>query len=85
MKIPRKTKELVWSKAGENYVLLDPQTQKTFTIDSIGFLVWVQCDGKTSLEEITDIFSVSKNRDIVRAAVKGIVDKLVESGLVVWE
>ncbi len=82
MKLPTKTKELTWSKVGNTYILVDPDTQKTYNIDTIAFLVWVQCDGMTDIEEITDVFSVDGNRDIVRAAINGILGKLKESGLI---
>ena len=84
MKYPKKTKEMRWSKLGNVYILVDPDTNKTFDIDPITFLVWIQCDGKTSIEEITDIFSVNGNRDIVKAAILGIIDKLIKSGLLQW-
>ena len=84
MKYPKKIKEMKWSKEGNVYILIDPDTNKTFDIDPISFLVWVQCDGETSIEEITDIFSVNGNRDIVKAAILGIIDKLVKTGLIEW-
>lgn len=82
MKYPKRTKEMNWSKFGDAYVLVDPDTQKTFNIDPITFLVWIQCDGKTSIEQMTDVFSVNGNRDIVKAAIKGILDKLNKNGLI---
>ena len=82
MNYPKKTIEMKWSKFGEVYVLVDPDTQKTFNIDPITFLVWIQCDGKTSIEQMTDVFSVNGNRDIVKAAIKGILDKLTKNGLI---
>ncbi len=84
MKIPKKTKEMTWARVGESYVLLDPDTKKNVTIDPIAFMVWVQCDGKTKLESMTDVFSVDGNRDIVQAAIKGILSKLEQSGLISW-
>lgn len=84
MKKPKKTREMDWSKLGNVYVLVDPTTKKTYTIDPIAFLVWIQCDGKTSLEQITDVFSVDGNRDIVRAAIEGILEKLEKAGLIEW-
>ena len=83
MKFPKKSKEMKWSKLGNAYVLVDPDTNKTFNIDPISFLVWVQCDGKTSIDQMTDVFSVNGNRDIVRAAIIGILEKLSKSGLVI--
>ena len=82
MKYPKRTKEMKWSKFGDVYVLVDPDTQKTFNIDPITFLVWIQCDGKTSIERMTDVFSVNGNRDIVKAAIRGILDKLNKNGLI---
>jgi len=75
---------MTWSKLGNVYILVDPDTKKTYQIDPISFLVWIQCDGKTSLEQITDVFSVDGNRDIVKAAIQGILDKLSKSGLIEW-
>lgn len=83
-KIPIKTKELEWNKAGEFYLLIDKDTKKNYTLDPISFLVWIQCDGKTNMERIVDVFSVNGNRDIIKAAINGILDKLIDSGLVKW-
>ena len=83
-KKPDKVKEMNWSKSGEIYVLADNETEKTFSIDPIAFLVWLQCDGKTPVDHIVDVFSVDGNRDIVKAAIKGILEKLTESGLLKW-
>jgi len=81
-KKPQKTKELTWSKTGDIYLLLDKDTNKTYTLDPIAFLVWIQCDGKTNIEQIVDVFSVNGNRDIVKAAINGILEKLKDSGLI---
>ena len=84
MKYPKKTKEMSWSKLGNAYILVDPETKKTYDIDPITFLVWIQCDGKTSVEQMTYVFSVNGNRDIVKAAIRGILEKLKNSGLIEW-
>jgi Coenzyme PQQ synthesis protein D (PqqD) len=84
MNFPARTKELAWEKSGEVYVLVDKESNKTFNLDPISFLVWIQCDGKTDLEAIVDIFSVNGNRDIIKAAIKGILEKMESSGLVKW-
>lgn len=82
MKFPQKTKDMNWTRSGDSYVLLDPDNSKPITIDPIAFMVWVQCDGKTSLDNMTDVFSVDGNRDVVKAALKGILDRLENSGLI---
>ncbi|NCO97542.1 MAG: hypothetical protein COY38_04810 [Candidatus Aenigmarchaeota archaeon CG_4_10_14_0_8_um_filter_37_24] len=82
MNLPKKTKEMAWTRVGNAYVLVDPKTKENVTIDPIAFMVWVQCDGETNLESMADVFSVDGNRDIVQAALKGIIEKLEESGLV---
>lgn len=84
MKFPKRKKEMAWSRVEETYVLIDPDTKQNITIDPIAFMVWVQCDGKTNLETMTDVFSVDGNRDIVQAALKGILEKLEESDLIIW-
>ncbi|MEM7825475.1 MAG: PqqD family protein [Candidatus Aenigmatarchaeota archaeon] len=83
-KKPQRVRELIWSKAGDVYLLLDKETNETYTLDPIAFLVWVQCDGKSDIEQIVDVFSVNGNRDIVKAAILGILEKLQKSGLIKW-
>ncbi len=83
-KFPAKIKELPWARNGEAYVLADSQANKSYPLDPISFLVWVQCDGRTKLDSIVDIFAVNGNRDIVKAAVEGILDKLQNNGLIKW-
>jgi len=84
VKNPTKIKDLIWSRQGELYVLLDKDTNKTFSLDPIAFLVWIQCDGKTRIDKIVDVFSVNGNRDIVKAAINGILEKLEGNGLIKW-
>ncbi len=83
-KKPKRVKELQWTRSGNFYLLIDQETNKTYTLDPISFLVWIQCDGKTDLEQIVDVFSVNGNRDIVKAAIVGILEKLEKSGLIKW-
>lgn len=83
-KLPTKIKEMPWSKNGDVFVLADTDTKKTYALDPISFLVWVQCDGKTHVDKIVDIFTVNGNRDIVKAAVSGVLDKLTNNGLIKW-
>ena len=83
-KKPTKTKEMTWRRMGELYLLVD-EKNKTYSLDPISFLVWIQCDGKTDIERIVDVFSVNGNRDIIKAAITGILEKLKDSGLVKWE
>lgn len=83
-KNPLKVKDLPFVKAGEVYVLTDPETKSTTQLDPISFLVWVQCDGKTPIENIVDVFSVNGNRDIIKAAITGILEKLTTGGLIKW-
>jgi len=84
VKYPKKTKEMNWTKLGNIYIISDPKSKKTHNIDTVSFLVWIQCDGKTSVEDIVDVFSVDGNRDIVKAAINGILEKLEEKGLITW-
>lgn len=79
--IPKKTREFEWMKTGEFYVLYDPKTNENFNLDPIAFIVWLQCDGKTKVDEIVDLLSVESNKDIIQAAVMGIIDRLVQYGL----
>lgn len=83
-KFPVKTKELQWVKQENVYQIIDKSTNKEYTLDPISFLVWIQCDGKTDVDQIVDVFSVNGNRDIVKAAIMGILEKLEKNGLVKW-
>ncbi|MEM5777902.1 MAG: PqqD family protein [Candidatus Aenigmatarchaeota archaeon] len=79
---PKKIKEYEWMRAGEFYVLYDPITNESFNLDPIAFIVWLQCDGKTHIDEIVDLLSVENNKDIIKAAVSGIIDRLAENGII---
>lgn len=79
---PKKTKEYQWTRVGDFYVLYDPITNESFNLDPIAFIVWLQCDGKTPIDEIADLLSVEDNKDIVKATVKGIIDRLAENGII---
>lgn len=81
---PAKSKDFEWRKRGNAYLLLDKDTKKSFILDPVSFLVWVQCDGKTSVQEIVDVFSVGGNRDIIKTAITGVLEKMTESGVVKW-
>lgn len=83
-KKPVKTTEFQWNKSGETYILEDKEKGQNYSLDPISFLVWVQCDGKTGIEQIVDIFSVDGNRDIIKTAIKNILDKLESGGLIKW-
>jgi len=79
---PKKTKEYQWMRTGDFYVLYDPITNESFNLDPIAFIVWLQCDGKTPIDEIVDLLSVENNKDIIKAAVSGIIDRLAENGII---
>jgi len=79
-----RTKELEWQRIGGTYLLYDKEENKNYTLQPIPFLVWIQCDGKTDVESIVDVFSVNGNRDIIKAAITGILDQLEKSGLIKW-
>lgn len=79
--IPKRTREFEWTKTGEFYVLYDPKTNENFNLDPIAFIVWLQCDGKTKVDEIVDLLSVENNKDIIQAAVIGIIERLMQQGL----
>lgn len=82
-KLPLKS-DLEWSRSGDFYVLLDKATGKASQLDAISFLVWIQCDGRTPVSNIVDVFAVGGNRDIIETAVTGVLEKLTGGGLVKW-
>jgi len=81
---PRKTRELEWQQLGNVYLLIDKQNNKTFTLDAISFLVWMQCDGSKDIEDLVDLFAINGNRDIVRSAVLNILENLKNLNLIEW-
>ncbi len=84
-KFPARTKELPWEKVENNYILVDKETNKSVTLDPISFLIWTQCDGKTDIDEIVDVFSMGGSKDIAKATISGILDKMETGGLIRWE
>ena len=85
MKNPKQKKEFTWAKQGNSYLMTDPETKQMTPIDTISFLVWIQCDGKTSVNDIVDVFSVDENTDIIKASVNGILEKLEKKELITFE
>ena len=83
-KRPDKVREMTWTKSGDLYVIVEKDSSKSYNVDPIAFLVWMTCDGKTPVDHIVDVFSVDGNRDIVKAAIMGILEKLTENGLLKW-
>lgn len=83
-KKPVKTKDIQWEKLGNNYLVVDPSTMKTHNLDPVSFMIWVQCDGNIEIEQLVDVFSVNGNRDVVKLAIKGILERLADSGLIKW-
>ena len=81
---PLKTKDFAWIKSDKGYVMTDKETGQTVNLDPVSFLVWVQCDGKTSITEIIDVFSVGGNRDVITSTIKGVLEKMTESGMIEW-
>ena len=81
---PARTKELPWEKVENNYLLVDKDTKKSVTLDTVSFMVWTQCDGKTPVNEIVDVLSMGGNTDIVEATIKNILEKLETNGLIKW-
>jgi len=75
--------DLAWKKVDEAYVLTD-KSGTDFSLDAIAFLVWIQCDGKTSVETVVDVFSAGGNRDIVKAAIVSVFEKLTVMGMITW-
>jgi hypothetical protein len=81
-KFPLKS-DMSWKKMGDSYVLSD-RAGEEFSLDSVAFLVWIQCDGKTHVGAIVDVFAVGGNRDIVKAAIDTVFERLTDIGAIVW-
>jgi hypothetical protein len=75
--------DLTWKRLDESYVLTD-RSGAEFSLDPVAFLVWIQCDGKTSIGTVVDVFATGGNRDIVNAAIVAVFEKLTETGAITW-
>ncbi len=82
MKFPKQTPNIKWERAEDAYLLFHPINKQPFQIDELAFMIWAQCDGKTSVQKIVDVFTVGSNREIVTASVNGILDKLKDAGFI---
>ncbi len=79
---PVKTKNLEWQPLGNVYLLFDKESKKSYTLDPISFLVWLQCDGTNTVEDLVDLFATNGNRDIVKNAIENILKELKEKNLI---
>ena len=82
MKFPKQVDDVAWEKNEEAYVLVHPKTKEPFQIDAVAFMIWAQCDGKTSVDKIIDLFSLGSNKEVVKASVNGVIDRLKEAGFI---
>lgn len=74
-----------WSKTEDGFYMLKGDSGGSpIQLDAISFLVWVQCDGKTPIEGIVDVFAVGGNKDIIRAAITGVLQKLSDIQAISW-
>ena len=81
---PLKTKDFTWKKSEKGYAMVDKESGQSVNLDPVSFLVWIQCDGKTSITEIIDVFSVGGNRDVIEGTIKGVLEKMTASGMIEW-
>jgi hypothetical protein len=73
-----------WRRTEKGYLIIDPRSKKGVLLDTVSWMVWIQCDGKVDVEQIVDIFSVDGNRDIIKVAINNILEKLAKSDLISW-
>lgn len=80
---PLRSEGFEWKKLDETYLLTN-KDGASIELDPISFLVWVQCDGRTSVTQIIDVFAIGGNHDIIESAIRGVLEKLTESGAIAW-
>lgn len=76
--------DLEWQKVEDGYLVKDKSGGTSVQLDAISFLVWIQCDGKTSIDSIVGVFAVGGNPDIIRAAITGVIQKLSDLQIIRW-
>ena len=72
------------SRIAERIFRVPEGTTKTFELEAIGYSVWKQCDGKTSVQQIIRRLSKQYNRSLRETEVSTIafLQTLVRKGLV---
>lgn len=84
MRYPKQTENVAWEKAEETYVMVHPKTKQSLQIEPLAFMIWAQCDGRTSIEDIIDVFAVGGNKEVVKASINGILKRLEDAKLIKW-
>ena len=84
MRFPKQLQNVTWEKEQDSYTLVHPSTKELFQIDAIAFMIWAQCDGKTSMDRIVDIFALGNNREVVKASINGVLERLSKAGFIKW-
>jgi hypothetical protein len=81
-KHPARLEDVVWKSVNGYYMIEDLKSKKMYKLDQMSFLIWAQCDGRTGVEEIVDVFYAEGSRELIKTTVTNILDKLEGSGLV---
>jgi hypothetical protein len=86
MSLPRaRTKDLIVEHAANEILIFDTQRERAYSLKPLTAAIWERCDGKTSVEDLTDAASsltAGATRDVVELALTELADLALVSG---WE
>ncbi|MFN2472196.1 MAG: pyrroloquinoline quinone biosynthesis peptide chaperone PqqD [Gaiellaceae bacterium] len=83
--LPRRLERIVFEQAGEDQVLLDPDSGKYFLLNEVGARVWALCDGKRSVTDIVAVLAseYDASEDTLARDVQELLDELADDRLIV--
>ena len=80
---PVRQSRVVFTRAGDSALLLDPASGNYFSLTDVGARIWELCDGEHTLDEIADELAREYEAapETIRADAHDLLDELAEEGL----
>jgi len=80
---PLRQSRVVFTRAGETALLLDPTNGGYFSLSDVGARIWELCDGKHTLDDIADTLAAEYDApsEAIRADASELLEELGAEGL----
>jgi hypothetical protein len=80
---PVRQDRVVFSRAGDSALLLDPDSGNYFSLTDVGARIWELCDGRHTLDEIVEALAAEYDAplEVIEADMRELVDELTAEGL----
>lgn len=80
---PLRHSRVVFSRAGESALLLDPNSGDYFSLTDVGARIWELCDGEHTIDEIADSLAAEYDAppETIRADAYELLEELGAAGL----